>query len=93
MSIRIALGARPGRVAAMVVRQAGVLAGAGLAAGLAAGLLVGRALSRLFFGVSAVEPMVYGVAVVLLGGTAVVACLGPARRATAASPMAALNAE
>jgi ABC-type antimicrobial peptide transport system permease subunit len=47
----------------------------------------------LFFGVSAVEPMVYGVAVVLLGGTAVVACLGPARRATAASPMAALNAE
>jgi predicted permease len=93
MSIRIALGARPGRVAAMVVRQAGVLAGAGLAAGLAAGVLVGRALSRLFFGVSAVEPMVYGVAVVLLGGTAVVACLGPARRATAASPMAALNAE
>jgi predicted permease len=93
MSIRIALGARPGRVAAMVVWQAGVLAGAGLAVGLAAGVLVGRALSRLFFGVSAMEPMVYGMAVVLLGGTAVVACLGPARRATAASPMAALNAE
>jgi predicted permease len=93
LGLRMALGAVPGSVVALVVRQgvgpavAGVLLGAGLAwAG-------GRALQGLLFEVSPTDPATIAGAALFLLAVAAVAAWLPARRATRVDPMAALRAE
>lgn len=93
MGIRLALGATRTRLVALVVRQAAVLALVGTGIGLAGAFLAARVLAGLLYGVRAEEPLVYAIGALVLSVTAVVACLGPARRATAVDPMVALRAE
>jgi putative ABC transport system permease protein len=88
----MALGADSGAVMRLVLRQGGRLVALGLVAGLAGALLLARFLSSLLFGVSTHDPFTYGVTAVLLALTAAIACLIPARRATAVDPMTALRA-
>ncbi len=89
--IRMALGAAPGSVLRMVLRQGMGLVAIGLAIGLAAALAFARLLSGLLYGVRPTDPFTFvGVALVLLG-VAALACFVPARRATAADPMHALR--
>ncbi len=84
IGIRIALGASPGDVVALVVRQAAVLAaiGAGIGIGLTP-IALGFA-RGLLFGVGPLDPVTPLVVAALLLAVAIAASLAPALRATAA---------
>jgi predicted permease len=93
IGVRMAIGARPGRVLSMVLRQGFVLTGVGLAIGgaLAAGAAV--TLSGLLYGISPADPLAWSLAIVVLLLAAALANLVPARRAMRVDPMTALRTE
>jgi putative ABC transport system permease protein len=93
MGIRLALGATPGAVLRLVVREGMALPLAGGAAGVVAALGLTRLLRASLYGVSPTDPGVIGVTLVLLLLVALLACLLPGRRATRADPLEALRAE
>ncbi len=92
IGVRVALGARPAAVVALVVGQATGLAGAGLAVGLAGGFAVARALRGELWGVGGPAPSLFAVTLVLLL-TALAAAFVPSRRATRVDPMVVLREE
>lgn len=89
--VRIALGARPGSVVALVLRNVGTLAALGLAVGVVLSISVGRALRGLLFGVSAVDPLAMAAAITTLIGACFVAAWLPARRASRVDPVVSLR--
>ena len=91
MGIRLALGAEPGDVLGMVLRQGMLPVLVGLAAGGAAALAIGRYLESLLFHVSPRDPVAFGVSGTLLLLVSAAACLIPARRATQVNPIDALR--
>jgi ABC-type antimicrobial peptide transport system permease subunit len=94
LGIRMALGARPGDVVTMVLRNGLTLAALGLMAGALVYLGIGdRVLSALLYGVGARDPVTLVAGVVFLGGAAVLACWIPARRAAAVDPAVTLRVE
>jgi len=93
MGIRMALGAERRDVLSMVLRQAAVLAGAGLAAGLAASLALTRFLSTLLFEVRTTDLTTLAAIAALLAGIALGASYLPARRAASVDPTVALRYE
>lgn len=93
IGVRIALGAVPGGVRRMVLRQGLALAAAGTAIGLAGAMFMSRLLDAVLFEVDSRDPLTFvGVAAVLFAVTALAAYL-PARRASRISPLEALRAE
>jgi predicted permease len=86
IGIRMALGARPGEMLAMVVRQGAWLGVAGGLIGVAGTVLASRMLSSLLFGVSATDPVVLGGVFTVAALVAVMACLIPGRRAASLQP-------
>jgi predicted permease len=93
IGVRLALGAEPRAVAAMIVRQAGLVTLAGIAAGLAAALAAMRLIETTLYEVSPRDPLVFSLAVPALFIAALVACWVPARRASRLDPMRALRAD
>jgi putative ABC transport system permease protein len=93
IGVRLALGARPGSVAALIVRQGGFVTLAGVVVGLAAALAGSRLLESLLYGVTARDPEVFAATAALLVAVALLACWLPARRAARMSPLAAIRAE
>jgi len=93
IGIRMALGARATQVRSIVVGQAALVAGFGMAAGLAGAFGLSRFMQSLLFEVTVTDPVVFGGVAVLLGVVAVVAGYIPARRATKIDPMVALRRE
>jgi putative ABC transport system permease protein len=93
IGIRMALGARPAAVVAMVARQGAVLVAAGVALGLAGSLALARSLASLLYETAPSELAAYLAAVGLLAGVALAASWLPARRAAAVDPTVALTAE
>jgi ABC-type antimicrobial peptide transport system permease subunit len=91
ISIRMALGADPGRVRRMIVGEAMKLAAIGLAVGIFAALAAGRVMQSQLFGVSAVDPVTLAAVVLVLAGSAALASYMPARRAAALDPVTALR--
>lgn len=91
--IRVALGATPGDIAGLVLRQGLRLVVIGLAAGLAGYLALSRIVAQLLYGVSAADPLTLALAPLVLAAVAIAACLLPARRATKVDPIVALRAE
>jgi ABC-type antimicrobial peptide transport system permease subunit len=91
--VRMALGAAPGRVRAMVLKQVGVMAAIGGAAGLAAAVALGRAAQSMLFELQGHDPVVLASAVVALGLVAFAAGLIPAHRASKVDPIRALRYE
>ncbi len=91
--VRMALGARPRNVLAIVLRQGAVLALAGVAIGTAAALALTRLLSAHLYEVGATDATTFVAVAALLFGTSLVACYLPARRATSVNPLAALRDE
>jgi putative ABC transport system permease protein len=91
--IRLALGAQPGNVRAIVLRHGLVLASVGVGIGLVGALAVTRFLRSLLFGVSAVDLTTFGGVAAVLSAAAIVACYLPARRATGADPISVLRTE
>jgi|CZKS01.1.fsa_nt_gi putative ABC transport system permease protein len=93
IGIRMALGARPLDVLALVVRKAMLLAGAGVVLGMIAAMAATRLMSSLLFGVQARDPMVFAVAPAILIAVAMLASYIPARRASRVDPLVALRME
>lgn len=93
IGIRAALGARPGDLVALILRQAAQQIGVAAAAGIALALLAGQGLASLIYHVSPADPLALLGAVTLLTATALAASLIPARRATEVDPMVVLRAE
>jgi putative ABC transport system permease protein len=93
IGVRMALGATPSGVVAMVVSQASRPVVAGIAGGLIGAFLLNRALETMLFGVTASDPMTFAGAVAVLSGVATAACLVPAMRASRIDPVVALRNE
>jgi putative ABC transport system permease protein len=93
IGVRIALGADQGAIKGMILREGGVMVGAGLAFGLMGSLAGTRYLQQLLFEVRAIDPLTLALVSCLLGAVALFACYVPARRATRIDPVMALRSE
>ncbi len=93
IGLRMALGANPGTVLGMVMRQGFGLAGVGLVVGglLAAGAAFG--LSGLLYGITPLDPLAWALAILTMLVAAGAANFVPARRAMRVEPMTALRTE
>jgi len=93
IGVRMALGAAGRDVLRLVLRQGLVQVGAGMALGIGLAAALGSAMQLLFFDVSPHDPLTYLVVGAVLGGTGLIACLVPARRASRVDPMEALRVQ
>lgn len=93
LGLRLALGAGPKRLRAMVLKQVGVMGLAGAAIGLVAAFALGRAAEAVLFGLSGHDPVVLATAVVVLAGVVLAGSWLPARRASSIAPTEALRYE
>ena len=93
MGIRMALGARAWQVTRLVLERSLLPIGAGIVAGVAGSLAASRMLSALLYEVAPGDPAVLGTIVLILGSTAIAACLVPARRAAGVDPLVVLREE
>jgi putative ABC transport system permease protein len=93
IGIRMALGAQPGALQKMFVRQGLLLAAVGAAIGLIAAAGLTRLMSSLLFKTAALDPATYAAVSVLLIAAAALASYVPARRTTAIDPVEALRTE
>jgi len=93
IGVLVALGARPGNILRLVVRQGMELAGIGIVVGLAAAAALTRVMASLLFGVSATDVATFAAVPALLAAVALAATAIPAWRATRVDPMVALREE
>jgi putative ABC transport system permease protein len=93
IGIRIALGAQPGRIRLMVMRELMWILGIGLALGIPAAVFVSRLTESQLYGVKARDITVFVLAVLVLAATAFAAGFWPARRASRVNPLDALRYE
>jgi ABC-type antimicrobial peptide transport system permease subunit len=91
MGIRLAIGATPSQVAALVVRDGIALAALGAGLGLGGAWAVSRVLASLLFQTSPLDPVVLAVGTTALVTLAIAACVVPARRARAIDPLSLLK--
>ncbi|MBI3653988.1 MAG: ABC transporter permease [Acidobacteria bacterium] len=93
IGLRLALGAKPGEVLKLILRQGMMKVLIGLALGSLGALAMTRLMQSFLFGISSTGPLTFAVVAVILTGVALVACFGPAHRATKIDPMIALRYE
>jgi predicted permease len=93
IGVRVALGARPGNIIGLVVRQGMELAMIGIFVGLAGAVGLTRVMASLLFGVTATDAVTFGAVSIILAAVAFAATAIPARRATRVDPMIALRDE
>jgi predicted permease len=93
IGIRMALGAAPGDVVRMVLRDSLLLVAIGVLIGLPGAYAIGRALESMLFGLEPADPLTAAVALAVLAVVAALAAWLPARRASRIDPMAALREE
>jgi predicted permease len=93
MGIRLALGAPPVQVLALVVRQGLTLAAVGIVVGSAASMALTPMMTRLLYGVGLFDPVTLAGVPALLLVVALIACVIPARRAMRVDPVTALRYE
>ena len=93
IGLRVALGASPGDVIGLVLREGAVLVVIGLAVGAALSYAGAQFISGLLFGVSARDPMVFAAVSIVVAAAALGACLVPGRRALKVDPLLALRSE
>ncbi len=93
ISIRMAVGAKPGDIFRIIVREGLQLSVIGLTLGLGGALWLGRAGSSLLFGVTGSDPLTFVTVSLFLTAVATAACYFPARRAMNVDPIVALRQE
>jgi predicted lysophospholipase L1 biosynthesis ABC-type transport system permease subunit len=91
IGIRMALGAASGSIFSLVLREGGVIVGAGAAVGLAGAFFLRQTLQAQLYETGAMDPTVVAGVAALLIGVALVACILPARRAAKTDPLVALS--
>ena len=91
MGVRMALGATSSDVLRLVMREGLVLTAAGMLLGTVGALFVSRALESLIYGISAVDPVSYAIAVPVIALAALLGCWRPAAKAASANPVDALR--
>ena len=91
--IRIALGASRADVLKLVLRKGLILSATGIVLGLIATVSVTRLMTSVLFEVRPGDPLILGLAALILGSIAMLASYLPARRATKVDPMLALRYE
>ncbi|MEK7829522.1 MAG: FtsX-like permease family protein [Acidobacteriota bacterium] len=93
IGIRMALGAKPGDVIRLIVRQGMMLVLAGVIAGIVGAVAAARAISSLLYETKATDPATLAAIALLLTVVALLACYLPARRAAKIDPISALRHE
>ncbi|MBI5767112.1 MAG: ABC transporter permease [Verrucomicrobia bacterium] len=93
IGVRMALGAQPGAVVAMILRQGLRLVGLGLALGFVGAWFAAQLLTTVLYGISPHDPPTFALVPLLLALVALAACYLPSRRATLIDPITALRAE
>jgi predicted permease len=93
IGVRVALGAAPGGVVALMLRRGMLPVAAGLAAGIVIALAATRLLGSLLYDVSATDPLTFVAVAVLLGGVGLLASYLPSRRAARVDPTVTLRME
>jgi putative ABC transport system permease protein len=93
IGVRMALGAQTVDVLRLVISQGMKPVFFGLVAGLLASLALGRLIAAQLYQISAHNPLLLGVTIVILGAAGLIACLVPARRASQLNPVVALRTE
>jgi putative ABC transport system permease protein len=93
MGLRLALGARPSNLLALVLGEGLKLVGAGVGVGVVAALLLTQLLQTLLFGVGARDPTTFVLAPAILLAAGLLGCLAPACRAMRVDPATALRSE
>ena len=93
IGIRIAIGAQPGAVVRLVMRQGLVVAVAGVAAGCLLAVAAARAIAGALYGITAADPISWIAAAALLLIVSALANFIPARRASRIDPTHALRIE
>ncbi len=91
--VRIALGAAPGNIVNLVLRQSATLAVAGVAFGIGGALLLSRGMQSILYETDPRNPTVIGAVALALGVITLVAAWIPARRVVRISPLEALRAD
>lgn len=93
VGLRMALGAQPGDILRLVMRQGMTLAGIGIVAGLIGALVLTRSMSSLLFGIRTTDAATFLSVAALLALIALLASVIPAFRATRVDPIVALREE
>jgi predicted permease len=93
VGIRLALGATPANIVALVVRGGMSLASWGIVIGIGGAFIVSRMMFSLLFGVGVADPMTFVAVPTLLAGVALLASYIPARRASRIDPSVSLRSE
>ncbi len=93
IGIHMALGARPGVVERLVVRQGMVLAAIAIMLGWPAAWMLSKLASSFLYGVQPHDALTFILVPIILGLIALIACWLPARRAASIDPMQALRTE
>ena len=93
IGIRMALGAQPGQVRGMILRESAWLAVAGIVVGVAAALVLTRLIKSMLYGIEAYDPPTLAGGVLFLLAVVLAASWIPARRAAGVQPTEALRHE
>jgi ABC-type antimicrobial peptide transport system permease subunit len=93
IGVRIAIGAPPGSVEWMMMRESLLVLACGAALGLPVALIATKLMSSILFGLSPNDPASIGIALTVLTSATILAAYIPARRAAATDPILALRAE
>jgi predicted lysophospholipase L1 biosynthesis ABC-type transport system permease subunit len=93
IGVRIAIGARPGAVEWMIVKESLVLLACGIALGIPASMMITRLVSSLLFGLSPRDPLTILAALTVLTMATIAAAYVPAKRAARIDPILALREE
>ena len=91
LGVRTALGARPGQIIGMVVREGLIISSVGIASGLTLAFFASRSLASFLYGVSPLDPWSYAIVPVVLLLITAVACAVPAWRAAQVDPLIVLK--